>query len=72
MPVYKLGMEALQEDRKKLVREFEELKDHCAEIAVLRAAAPAPPLKWQWVDLDARPKPRDLDARPRPRYTMQV
>ena len=63
MLVYRLGIKALQEDRKTLVREFGELKDHCTEIAILRVAAPAPPFKWQWVDLDARPKPR---------YTMQV
>ena len=63
MPVYKLGMEALEEDRKKLSLVFQELREHWAEVARLRAAAPSPPMRWVWVH---RP------GRPISRYTMQV
>ena len=63
MPGYKLGMEALEEDRKQLSLVFQELRQHWAEIARLEAIAPSPPMRWIWVDRDAKPIPR---------YTLQV
>ena len=73
MPVYKMGMEALKEDRKKLILEFEELRGHCTDIANLRAAAPAKSLKRPLRTACFNGRFVYLDAGPIiPRYTVQV